>query len=92
ACTSLMILFDRLRERFEIPTQSCVLTHVTKSIKAIAAGVPLNLVFQSIAGSEAAKKGFGVDLAVLREGQQAALTMKRGTGGNNVMYLETGQG
>ncbi|MBY3037985.1 ethanolamine ammonia-lyase subunit EutB [Rhizobium laguerreae] len=92
ACTRLMVLFDRLRERFEIPTQSCVLTHVTTSIKAIEAGAPLDLVFQSIAGSEAANKGFGVDLAVLREGQQAALSMKRGTVGNNVMYLETGQG
>jgi ethanolamine ammonia-lyase large subunit len=87
-----MVLFDRLRERFDIPTQSCVLTHVTTSIKSIEAGAPLDLVFQSIAGSEAANKGFGVDLAVLREGQQAALSMKRGTVGNNVMYLETGQG
>ncbi|WP_341486460.1 ethanolamine ammonia-lyase subunit EutB [Pararhizobium sp. A13] len=92
ACTRLMVLFERLRERFEIPTQSCVLTHVTTSIKAIEAGAPLDLVFQSIAGTEAANGGFGVDLAVLREGQEAALSMKRGTVGNNVMYLETGQG
>jgi ethanolamine ammonia-lyase large subunit len=92
ACTRLMVLFDRLRERFEIPTQSCVLTHVTTSIRAIEAGAPLDLVFQSIAGSQAANEGFGVDLAILKEGRDAALSMKRGTVGNNVMYLETGQG
>ncbi|WP_237152271.1 ethanolamine ammonia-lyase subunit EutB [Oryzibacter oryziterrae] len=92
ACMRLMELFDRLRQRFDIPTQSCVLTHVTTSIKAIEAGAPLDLVFQSIAGTEAANRGFGVDLAVLDEGRQAALSLNRGTVGNNVMYLETGQG
>lgn len=92
ACMRLMELFDRLRQRFDIPTQSCVLTHVTTSIKAIEAGAPLDLVFQSIAGTEAANRGFGVDLNVLREGREAALSLKRGTVGDNVMYLETGQG
>ena len=92
ACTNLMILFDRLREKFDIPMQSCVLTHVTTSIKAIEKGAPLDLVFQSIAGSEAANRGFGVDLKVLQEGYDAALAMKRGTVGENVMYFETGQG
>jgi ethanolamine ammonia-lyase large subunit len=69
-----------------------VLTHVTTSIKAVEAGAPLDLVFQSIAGTEAANRGFGVDLSVLREGREAALSLKRGTVGDNVMYLETGQG
>jgi ethanolamine ammonia-lyase large subunit len=92
ACTRLMELFDRLRQRFDIPMQSCVLTHVTTSIKAVEAGAPLDLVFQSVAGTEAANRGFGVDLALLREGREAALSLKRGTVGDNVMYLETGQG
>ena len=92
ACMRLMELFDRLRQRFDIPMQSCVLTHVTTSIKAVEAGAPLDLVFQSIAGTEAANRGFGVDLKVLREGREAALSLKRGTVGDNVMYLETGQG
>lgn len=92
ACMRLMELFDRLRQRFDIPIQSCVLTHVTTSIKAVEAGAPLDLVFQSIAGTEAANRGFGVDLNVLREGREAALSLKRGTVGDNVMYLETGQG
>lgn len=92
ACMRLMDLFDRLRQRFDIPMQSCVLTHVTTSIKAVEAGAPLDLVFQSIAGTEAANRGFGVDLNVLREGREAALSLKRGTVGDNVMYLETGQG
>ncbi len=92
ACMRLMELFDRLRQRFDIPTQSCVLTHVTTSIKAVEAGAPLDLVFQSVAGTEAANRGFGVDLALLREGREAALSLRRGTVGDNVMYLETGQG
>jgi ethanolamine ammonia-lyase large subunit len=92
ACMRLMELFDRLRQRFDIPMQSCVLTHVTTSIKAVEAGAPLDLVFQSIAGTEAANRGFGVDLKILREGREAALSLKRGTVGDNVMYLETGQG
>jgi ethanolamine ammonia-lyase large subunit len=92
ACTRLMDLFDRLRLRFDIPMQSCVLTHVTTSIKAVEAGAPLDLIFQSIAGTEAANRGFGVDLKLLDEGREAALSLKRGTVGDNVMYLETGQG
>jgi ethanolamine ammonia-lyase large subunit len=92
ACMTLLSLLDRLRERFDIPTQSCVLTHITNSIQAIERGAPLDLVFQSVAGTEAANAGFGVDLAVLREGREAALSLKRGTVGDNVVYLETGQG
>jgi ethanolamine ammonia-lyase large subunit len=75
-----------------IPTQSCVLTHVTTSIEAINRGVPLDLVFQSIAGTEAANAGFGINLNVLQEGYEAGLSLKRGTLGQNLMYFETGQG
>ena len=78
--------------RYEIPTQSCVLTHVTNTIAAIERGAPVDLVFQSIAGTEAANRGFGIDLAILGEAREAALSLKRGTVGNNVMYFETGQG
>ncbi|MEO1090263.1 MAG: ethanolamine ammonia-lyase subunit EutB [Pseudomonadota bacterium] len=85
-------VLDDLVQRFEIPTQTCVLTHVTTSIELIERGVPVDLVFQSIAGSEAANRAFGVDLALLREGRDAALALGRGTVGDNVMYFETGQG
>ncbi|WP_020647812.1 ethanolamine ammonia-lyase subunit EutB [Solimonas variicoloris] len=88
----LLDMLDELRQRFEIPTQSCVLAHITTSLRAIERGAPLDLVFQSIAGSEAANRGFGIDLAVLREGLDAARSLKRGTVGDNVMYFETGQG
>ncbi len=89
---SLLRLVDTLRERFEIPTQSCVLGHVTTQIKAMEADAPVDLVFQSIAGTEAANASFGITLALLREAQDAALSLGRGTLGNNVMYFETGQG
>lgn len=88
----LLQLIDALRERYEIPTQSCLLTHVTSTIEAIEAGAPVDLVFQSIAGTQRANASFGIDLALLREAQQAALSLKRGTVGRNVMYFETGQG
>ncbi|MBO9535976.1 ethanolamine ammonia-lyase subunit EutB [Herbaspirillum sp.] len=78
--------------RYEIPTQSCVLTHVTNTIAAIERGAPVDLVFQSIAGTESANRGFGIDLAILGEAREAALSLKRGTVGDNVMYFETGQG
>lgn len=92
ACVGLLDLLDRLRQRLVIPMQSCVLSHVTTSIAAIQAGAPVDLVFQSIAGSERANQGFGVTLPMLAEAQQAALSLKRGTVGQNVMYFETGQG
>ncbi|WP_334175519.1 ethanolamine ammonia-lyase subunit EutB [Pseudoxanthobacter sp.] len=92
ACITLLEMLDRLRQRFDIPTQSCVLAHVTTSLAAIARGAPLDLVFQSIAGTEAANRGFGIDLALLGEARAAALSLGRGTVGNNVMYFETGQG
>lgn len=89
---TLLEVLDELRQRHAIPTQSCVLTHVTNTIEIMARGGPVDLVFQSIAGTEAANRGFGVDLAILREAHEAALSLKRGTLGNNVMYFETGQG
>ncbi|MBV7405291.1 ethanolamine ammonia-lyase subunit EutB [Enterobacter sp. ENT03] len=79
-------------DRFAIPTQSCVLTHVTNTLQLIERGAPVDLVFQSVAGSEAANRGFGITLALLREAQEAALSLGRGTLGHNVMYFETGQG
>jgi len=78
--------------RYAIPTQSCVLTHVTNSLEMMGKGVPVDLVFQSIAGTEGANSGFGVNLQVLDEAYEAALQLKRGTVGENVMYFETGQG
>ena len=90
-CTLLEML-DAVIQRYEIPTQSCVLTHVTSSIAAIERGAPLDLVFQSIAGTEAANASFGISLKVLQEGYEAGLSLQRGTLGNNLMYFETGQG
>ncbi|WP_020394302.1 ethanolamine ammonia-lyase subunit EutB [Thiolinea disciformis] len=88
----LLKLLDAVIQRYQIPTQACVLTHVTSSIEAIERGWPVDLVFQSIAGTEAANASFGVNLQVLQEGYEAALSLKRGTLGQNVMYFETGQG
>ena len=85
-------MLDELRQTYNIPTQSCVLSHVTNSIRLIEMGAPLDLVFQSIAGSEVANSGFGVSLSVLQEAHDAALGLNRGEIGNNVMYFETGQG
>jgi ethanolamine ammonia-lyase large subunit len=85
-------MLDGLRQRYEIPTQTCVLTHVTNVIEVMNRGGAVDLVFQSIAGSEAANKGFGINLAVLREAQEAALALGRGTVGQDLMYFETGQG
>jgi len=83
---------DELIGRFQIPTQACVLTHVTSAIDLIEQGAPVDLVFQSIAGTEAANASFGVTLALLGEALEAARSLKRGTVGDNVMYFETGQG
>ncbi|MFC7397154.1 ethanolamine ammonia-lyase subunit EutB [Chelatococcus sp. GCM10030263] len=90
--TKLLHLLDDLIQRYEIPTQACVLTHVTTSIDLIGRGVPVDLVFQSVAGTEAANRSFGIDLAVLKEGMEAGRSLKRGSLGQNVMYFETGQG
>ena len=89
---ALVDMLAELIDRYAIPTQSCVLAHVTTTLKAIAAGAPVDLVFQSIAGSGAANRSFGVDLALLREARDGALALGRGTLGTNVMYFETGQG
>ncbi|HLL93623.1 MAG TPA: ethanolamine ammonia-lyase subunit EutB [Spirosoma sp.] len=90
--TRLLYLLNGLRERFEIPTQSCVLNHITTTIDLIGQGVPVDLVFQSIAGTEKANASFGINLSVLEEGYQAGLSLQRGTLGTNLMYFETGQG
>ena len=92
AIETLLRLIDEVIQRYEIPTQSCVLAHVTTQLEAMRRGTPVDLVFQSIAGTEAANKSFGVSLSLLAEAQQAALALRRGTVGNNVMYFETGQG
>jgi ethanolamine ammonia-lyase large subunit len=92
AACALLAMLDAVRERYAIPTQTCVLAHVTTSLRAIERGAPLDLVFQSIGGTEAANASFGVSLALLREAQDAAHSLRRGTVGDNVMYFETGQG
>jgi len=83
---------DQFIQRFHIPTQSCVLAHVTTQLEAMQRGAPLDLVFQSIAGTEAANTSFGINLDMLDEAREAALALNRGTVGDNVMYFETGQG
>ncbi|SKQ04424.1 ethanolamine ammonia-lyase subunit EutB [Mycobacteroides abscessus] len=92
AAGDLLRLIDDIRLRFDIPTQSCVLAHVTTTIELIERNLPVDLVFQSIAGTEGANESFGVNLALLREANEAGRSLSRGTVGNNVMYLETGQG
>ena len=88
----LIDMLDEIRQRWAIPTQTCVLTHVTNALEIFRRGAPVDLVFQSVAGSEAANRGFGVDLALLDEAHAAARALGRGTVGQNVMYFETGQG
>jgi ethanolamine ammonia-lyase large subunit len=88
----LLHLIDDVIARLQIPTQGCVLSHVTMTLAMIERRVPVDLVFQSIAGTQAANRSFGVDLALLKEAHQAGLSLRRGTAGNNVMYFETGQG
>jgi ethanolamine ammonia-lyase large subunit len=90
--SGILRMLDELIERFSIPTQTCVLTHVTSSIEMINAGAPVDLIFQSVAGSQKANSSFGIDLKVLQEGLDAGRSLNRGTVGNNCMYFETGQG
>ncbi|WP_137876580.1 ethanolamine ammonia-lyase subunit EutB [Rhodococcus sp. Q] len=92
ATADLLHLLDEIRQRFDIPAQSCVLSHVTTTMGLIEQGAPVDLVFQSIAGTEGANSSFGVDVALLREANAAGRSLRRGTVGDNVMYLETGQG
>lgn len=89
---NLLRMLDQVRERLAIPTQTCVLSHLTTTLRAIEQGAPVDLAFQSIGGTEAVNRSFGVDLAMLREGYEATLALGRGTVGQNVMYFETGQG
>ena len=91
-CTVLLKMIDEVIQYYDIPTQSCVLTHVTNTIECIEKGAPVDLVFQSIGGTQATNDSFGFNLNTLKEAQQAALELKRGSVGQNVMYFETGQG
>ena len=88
----LLELIDSVRERYSIPTQSCVLAHITTQLAALEQGAPIDLVFQSVAGTELANTSFGINLALLDEAHHAARELRRGTVGDNVMYFETGQG
>ncbi|MFN4237258.1 MAG: ethanolamine ammonia-lyase subunit EutB [Vogesella sp.] len=92
AIHTMLAMMDEVRLRYAIPTQSCVLTHVTTTLELIGRGAPVDLVFQSVAGTERANSGFGINLAVLQEAHDAARSLQRGTVGDNVMYFETGQG
>ena len=87
----LLLLLDDIRQRLGMPVQSCVLSHVTNTIELIEGGAPVDIAFQSVGGTEATNRGFGIDLAVLAEAHQAALSLGRGTVGDNVMYFETGK-
>ncbi|MEG3148496.1 ethanolamine ammonia-lyase subunit EutB [Sphingomonas sp. ZT3P38] len=89
---TLLALLDEIRLAYAIPTQSCVLTHVTNTLALIARGAPVDLCFQSIAGTQAANRGFGIDLALLAEAEAATRSLGRGTVGDHAMYFETGQG
>lgn len=89
---NLLKLIDNVRQQFEIPTQSCVLSHITTTLELIGKGAPVDLCFQSIGGTEQTNTSFGINLALLDEAYQATLSLNRGNVGNNVMYFETGQG
>jgi ethanolamine ammonia-lyase large subunit len=89
---ALLCMLEEIRLKLDIPTQACVLAHVTTTLDLVRRGSPVDLVFQSVAGTQAANASFGIDLALLGEAREAALALRRGTVGNNVMYFETGQG
>ncbi|HTK18507.1 MAG TPA: ethanolamine ammonia-lyase subunit EutB [Mucilaginibacter sp.] len=89
---NLLLLMDTLRQQFDIPTQSCVLCHVTTTLELIRQSAPVDLCFQSIGGTEKSNSSFGINLTLLDEAYEATLSLNRGTVGNNVMYFETGQG
>src|SRR6516165_5579247 len=88
----LLRLLDDVIARLQIPTQSCVLSHVTTTLRLIEQRLPVDLIFQSIAGTQGANRSFGIDLALLREAHEAGMSLRRGSIGSNVMYFETGQG
>src|SRR5659263_423458 len=85
-------MMNDIIQQYDIRDRSCVLTHVTNTIEAINRGAPVDLVFQSIGGTEDTNRSFGVSLDLLGEARSAALSLQRGTVGDNVMYFETGQG
>jgi ethanolamine ammonia-lyase large subunit len=89
---NLLKMLDDMRQQYKIPTQICVLSHITNTLVSIEKGAPVDLVFQSIGGTEKTNKSFGINLSILKEGYEAAQSLSRGTIGNNVMYFETGQG
>jgi ethanolamine ammonia-lyase large subunit len=89
---NLLKMLDDMRQQFKIPTQICILSHITNTIMSIEKGAPVDLVFQSIGGTEKTNKSFGINLSMLKEANEAAQSLSRGTIGNNVMYFETGQG
>jgi ethanolamine ammonia-lyase large subunit len=88
----LLEMLDSVRQKFNIPMQSCILSHITTTIKAIERNAPVDLIFQSIGGTEATNTSFGINLNILKEGYEAGLSLNRGSIGNNLMYFETGQG
>jgi ethanolamine ammonia-lyase large subunit len=92
AVTRLLEMMNSFRERHDVPTQTCVLAHVTNTLRAMERGAPVDLVFQSIGGTEKTNRSFGISLALLEDARSAALALHRGTVGDNVMYFETGQG
>jgi ethanolamine ammonia-lyase large subunit len=92
AVSDLLHMLDAVREQYAIPTQSCVLCHVTTSLQLIEQGAPVDLTFQSIGGTEATNASFGISLSLLQEAHEATLSLNRGTLGQDVMYFETGQG
>lgn len=92
AVRKLLEMLNTLREQFDMPVQSCVLCHITSVLELIAQKAPVDLVFQSIGGTEKTNTSFGVNLSILQEAYEAALSLQRGTVGNNLMYFETGQG
>jgi ethanolamine ammonia-lyase large subunit len=92
AINAILQMLDQVISRFDIPTQSCVLCHLTSSLSLINQNAPVDLIFQSIGGTELTNKSFGVSIALLQEAYEAGLSLKRGTVGNNFMYFETGQG
>ena len=90
---TLLDLIDRARTRFAIPTQSCVLAHITTQMQAMEAGAPLDLLFQSIGGTERTNRSFGVSLALIEEAHQMARSLNRAPVSDaNILYFETGQG
>jgi ethanolamine ammonia-lyase large subunit len=90
--TEMLVMIDQLRQHYQIPMQSCVLTHITTTLDLIHKRCPVDLVFQSIAGSQKANTSFGISLSLLQEAYLAAKELKRGSVGDQVMYFETGQG